>query len=88
MIFNKKLDICLPVEVTLTRCGLKKMDYDNLVYCFKAVRDSIADVIIANAFNLPCIDSKGRYDGDARIHWRYEQEEAEKCGFNVSIKNI
>jgi hypothetical protein len=87
MILNKKFDVCLPVEVTLTRCGTKKLDYDNLVYCFKSVRDAVADVIIANAFNLPCIDSRGQYDGDTRISWRYEQEQAEQCGFRISIKS-
>lgn len=47
----------------------------------------MSDIIIANAFNLPLVDSKGQYDGDTRMAWKYEQEsEKAKIGFYVKIE--
>lgn len=47
--------------VTLTRCGPRPMDSDNVVGALKGVRDSVAEVL-------------GLDDGDARLTWRYRQE--------------
>ena len=51
----------LPVKVTLTRIGGKRMDGDNLQSALKAVRDQLAKLI-------------GIDDGDARVRWRYRQK--------------
>lgn len=53
--------------VRLKRRGKREMDYDNLVYCFKPVRDTIADLLIPGL-------AKGLADGDKRLEWKYEQE--------------
>lgn len=51
-----------PVVVTLTRCGPRTLDDDNLRGAFKAIRDQIAEEL-------------GIDDGDASAaEWRYEQE--------------
>lgn len=84
-LLSKKFEINLPCVVTLTRISKRDLDFDNLVYSFKDVRDALADVIVANAFNLPCIDSKGQYDGDPRIQWRYGQGRGNLDGFNIEI---
>ncbi len=65
--FNEKPKINLPCEVKLTRISPRQLDFDNLVYAFKSIRDEIADQI------LPGL-AKGRADGDKRITWEYLQE--------------
>jgi hypothetical protein len=56
-----------PCKITLIRTGGKKMDYDNLVSCFKYIRDAIAEIIHPGL-------AIGRADDDESIEWKYEQE--------------
>lgn len=49
-----------PIEVTLTRVGVRKLDSDNLASAFKHVRDGIAEYV-------------GVDDGDERWTWNYAQ---------------
>jgi hypothetical protein len=44
-LYTKNLKVKTPAKVVLTRIGKKNVDYDNLVYAFKSIRDAIADVI-------------------------------------------
>lgn len=53
--------VALPVCVRLTRIAPRQLDGDNLVSCFKAVRDGVADAL-------------GVDDRDARVRWSYNQE--------------
>lgn len=49
-----------PIEVVMIRCGIRKMDDDNVRGALKAVRDGIADAL-------------GIDDADPRVQYRYEQ---------------
>lgn len=64
--FNDQPNISMPCIVKLTRFSQRELDFDNLVYAFKSIRDEIADQI------LPGL-AKGRADGDKRISWEYLQ---------------
>lgn len=65
--FSQRPSVALPCRVSLTRTGPRQLDYDNLVYAFKAIRDQVAELI------LPGL-AKGQADGDSRIEWSYAQE--------------
>lgn len=83
------MKVSLPCHVTLTRVSPRKLDFDNLVYSFKTVKDVVADLIISNAYDLPLLDSKGRYDGDDRITWSYDQiSESAKVGFYLKVEML
>ncbi len=69
--YNDQPKIKLPCEVTLTRIGPRKLDDDNLIASFKAVRDEIADHLIPGK-------KPGQADSDFRIIWNYKQESPEK----------
>lgn len=64
----------VPMRITLTRVGGRRMDRDNLARSVKHVQDSIAR-------NLLPMD-----DGDPRIDWRYEQEAGKPEGVRVRIE--
>jgi len=64
----------LPVVVTLTRIGPKKIDSDNCWGALKHVRDGVADVY-------------GVDDGDGRYAWRCEQEVFREYGVRVEIEH-
>ena len=66
--------IQLPVTITLTRLGPRKLDSDNLAISFKHIRDGIADAI-------------GVDDGDDKYLWKYEQEQATQYGLRIEIRN-
>jgi hypothetical protein len=64
----------LPCRVTLTRYGAKKMDDDNLVNSFKAVRDSVAKKL-------------GIDDGDRNnVQWIYDQESYKGKEYGIKIQ--
>lgn len=73
---NIKLPI--PCRVFLTRHGMRKFDYDNLVAAFKGVRDQVASLIIPGL-------KPGRADGDDRISWYYDQITDKKKGVSIEI---
>lgn len=64
-----------PLQVTLTRIGPRRLDDDNCIAGFKAVRDAIARLLDVN-------------DGDAsRVTWVYgPQEKARTYGTRVRIE--
>ena len=51
----------LPLVITITRIGPRKLDDDNLASACKYIRDKIADMV-------------GVDDGSSLYTWRYEQE--------------
>lgn len=71
-------EVSLPCTVILTRLGVRELDEDNLAYCFKAIRDQVADLIIPG---LP----KGKADGDKRIKWVYKQVKQPIAGIKITI---
>lgn len=79
----KELDpkINLPCVITLTRIAHKDdpMDFDNLVYSMKGIRDAVAEKI------LPGLPS-GRADGDKRLEWKYGQEKG-LYGIRIEIED-
>jgi len=64
---SKRPCVSLPCKVSLTRSGPRKLDYDNLVYAFKAIRDEVAGLLIPGR-------KDGQADSDERIEWIYSQE--------------
>ena len=81
---NPFLDkIELPCQIILERVGQKKLDDDNLIYCFKYVRDMIAKMIIEHHSH----ETKplGYHDSDQRLSWAYTQKIG-KNSFNITIR--
>lgn len=59
--------------ITLTRIGIRQgLDGDNLQASFKAIRDSVAEVI-------------GIDDGSDRVEWRYAQRRGPAWGIEIAI---
>lgn len=84
--FNQSLDAIkvdikngTSIVVALHRHGRKEMDYDNLVYAFKPIRDAIADLL------LPGL-AAGRADGDKRITWEYSQSAGKEYYIRISMR--
>lgn len=59
-------EVELPCRITLRRISPRKLDFDNLVYAFKGIRDSLADFMIPG-------HPRGFADNDKRISWEYDQ---------------
>ena len=70
--------ISLPVRVTLCRHSPRKLDFDNLVGCFKPIRDQIADLIIPGK-------APGRADNHPDLHFEYGQEKSKEKYVSISI---
>lgn len=68
--------IPLPCRVTLTRYGPKKLDGDNLQSAFKAVRDTVAALIVP-----------GLKPGmaDELMSWEYDQVSGQKYGIKIEV---
>jgi hypothetical protein len=60
-----KISAVGPIEITLTRIGVRRLDDDNLAGGFKACRDGVADWL-------------GIDDGSPRLEWSYAQRKAPK----------
>jgi hypothetical protein len=63
----------LPVHVTITRVAPRALDGDNLQGACKAIRDGIADAL-------------GVDDGDAAVHWSYEQRRGVAREYGVELR--
>ncbi len=62
----------MPIVVTLTRIGKRRLDDDNLAASFKYVRDQIAHMI-------------GTDDGSPLYTWVYKQQIGKVYGVEVEI---
>lgn len=67
----------LPCIVTLTRLSPRLLDDDNLRGALKAIRDSVADLLLPGL--LP-----GR--ADSHMEWRYGQEKVNKINMGVRVE--
>jgi hypothetical protein len=70
--------VSLPCRVILTRIAPLELDYDNLVFSFKGIRDCIADKLIPDL-------AAGRADGDRRISWDYSQEKGSPGQYAIRV---
>ena len=64
-----------PVKVTITRCGPRRLDRQNLGSALKAVIDGIADAY-------------GVDDGDDRWQWVLQQRQQSLYGVEILIEEI
>ena len=62
-----------PCVVTMTRIAPRMLDSDNLVSCFKAARDSIAERL-------------GVDDRDSRVLWKCEQRRGKPKEYAVHVQ--
>ena len=63
--------VSLPCTVTLIRLGTRPLDFDNLVFSLKAVRDFISSLLVPGL-------APGQADSDKRITWVYQQGKGSK----------
>ena len=67
----------LPCKITLIRIGPRCFDFDNLVYCFKMVRDFVSDILRPGM-------APGQADADeSLIKFEYNQENNRAYGFKI-----
>jgi len=71
-------DIKLPCEIHLIRHGLKNLDDDNLVHCFKGIRDTLASCITPGL-------APGQADSNTQIQWIYSQKISKTYGLQIDI---
>lgn len=69
----------LPISIRMVRISPRTLDFDNLVYSLKWIRDAIADSLISGL-------APGRADGDERIRWDYGQEKGKPKEYAVRIE--
>ena len=62
-----------PLVVTLTRCGRRLLDDDNLAAAFKHVRDALAEVV-------------GVDDGSPLYTWKYAQRVGRGAAYGVAVE--
>lgn len=66
----------LPLVITITRVGGRKLDDDNLISGCKALRDGIADWLFID-------------DGSDKLTWRYEQRKEPNAAYaEITVKGI
>ena len=70
--------VYLPCTVTLIRQGIRPLDYDNMVYSLKQMRDTLADLLIPGK-------KRGVADGDPRIIWIYQQKKHKDYALIIQI---
>jgi len=63
----------LPLVITFTRCGGRRLDSDNLAGAFKACRDEVARVLRFD-------------DGDPMCEWVYSQRPGKWKGIEILIE--
>ena len=76
--YNEQPDIKLPCEVVLTRNAPRKLDDDNLIASFKAIRDEIADHLIPGL-------RPGMADSSPAIAWHYKQNKSKEYSIDIEI---
>lgn len=78
--WRKLPPVSLPVRISLTRIGKRRVDEDNLIGgCFKHIRDCVADLLIPGL-------AKGQADGNPQImSWQYHQEIGKTYALKIEI---
>lgn len=67
-----------PVEITFVRIAPRTLDYDNLLYAFKSIRDVVSDLM------LPGL-RPGQADGSDQLKFHYEQEKSKEYGIRIEV---
>ena len=65
--------------IVLNRIAPRKMDYDNLIYSFKWVKDAVCDLINPGL-------AKGRADDDSRFSFQYDQKRGNVNQYAVQLQ--
>lgn len=73
-----KIDIELPIQLTLIRIAPRALDLDNLLFAFKPIRDFICDKLIPGL-------KPGRADSSHLIDIRYAQETRKPKEYLIKI---
>jgi hypothetical protein len=74
----------LPVTITLVRIATRTMDYDNMVYSFKAIRDCISSLLLPDL-------KPGQADGHSGIKFEYRQNKQTRkgiAGVEITVEEI
>lgn len=72
--------VSLPCKVVLTRIAPRSLDkQENLPMAFKAITDTIADLIIPGK-------ARGQADSDERIEWLFKQEKGKPKEYAIRIE--
>lgn len=69
----------LPISIRMVRISPRTLDFDNLVYSLKWVRDSLAASLIGGL-------APGRADEDPRLTWDYAQEKGKPKEYAIRIE--
>lgn len=69
----------LPCHIRLTRLAPRQLDSDNLVSAFKAIRDTIADMIRPGL-------APGQADNTTEITWDYKQEKSPPKSYKIRVE--
>lgn len=78
---NDHSKVEFPCTVILTRIAPRALNYDNLVYSFKHIRDSVAGHLIPGL-------APGRADDDEnKISWVYAQQKSKEKGIRIQVWN-
>lgn len=79
---NKNFSISdISLTVKLSRISPRSLDYDNLVFAFKPVRDKIAHIFFPNS-------KMGQYDTSKYFNWIYSQEKGAPQEYSITIEII
>jgi len=71
----------LPLQVILCRVAPRSLDYDNLVFAFKNIRDYISDRLIPGL-------AAGRADNNDSINFEYIQKKGDEKTYYIEISLI
>lgn len=79
---NSQKKLPYPATITLIRISPRNLDYDNLVFAFKRVRDYVSYLYFTD-------DKIGSKDNDPNLTWEYKQEKGtpKEYAFRVKISN-
>lgn len=72
-------NIKFPCELNLTRISPRKLDYDNLCYCFKSLNDILCSLLIPGL-------KAGRADGTGQITTNYFQKKGLQKEYGVEVE--
>ena len=67
-----------PCTVTMTRVAPRSLDYDNLVYSMKYIRDYIADKLVPNL-------AAGRADNTEGLNFLYQQRKGQPKEYSLEL---
>lgn len=78
---KEKPKFMLPLKITLIRLAPRRLDSDNNVSAFKAIRDEIASKIFPGM-------APGRADDSDLLSWQYDQMSAKSYGIRIIFEHV